>query len=237
LLIQGIHILNISKTWEKIVLAARVIATIENPADICVVSARQYGQRAALKFAQYTGAQAVAGRFVPGTLTNYITRAFKEPRLIIVSDPRTDHQPIKEASYVNIPTIALCDTDSPLQHVDIAIPTNNKAKHAIGLIYWLLAREVLRLRGTISRNKPWAVMTDMFFYRDTEDTENKEEGAAAAAALPDHNVYDQWGGDDTVNQINWDPTGQPPEGMSIPADSWGGEMAGQSWEGDGQWNN
>ncbi|KAK7977417.1 ribosome-associated protein (Rap-1) [Apiospora sp. TS-2023a] len=190
---DGVNVLNIGKTWEKIVLAARIIAAVDNPADICVISARPYGQRAVLKFASHTGSVAIAGRFTPGSFTNYITRSFKEPRLIIVTDPRTDAQAIKEASYVNIPVIALCDTDSPTEYVDCAIPTNNKGRHAIGTVWWMLAREVLRLRGTIfNRETPWDVMVDLYFYRDPElEAEEKGEeeklagvddvGAAAVA--------------------------------------------------------
>lgn len=49
-----------------------------------------------------------------GAFTNQIQKGFEEPRLLIVTDPRTDHQSIKEAAYMNIPVIAFCDTDSDL---------------------------------------------------------------------------------------------------------------------------
>lgn len=183
---DGVYILNLRKTWEKLLLAARAIAAIENPADVCVISARQYGQRAVLKFASYVGATPIAGRFTPGAFTNQFQAAFREPRLLVVTDPRLDHQPVTEASYVNIPVIAMCNTDSPLKFVDIGIPCNNKSSHSIGVMWWMLAREVLRLRGTISREVPWEVMVDLFFYRDPEEAEKEEQAAIEAkqAAAP-----------------------------------------------------
>ena len=64
---DGINIINLKKTWEKLVLAARAIAAIDNPADVFVVSSRPMAQRAVLKLARYIGATAIAGRFTPGT--------------------------------------------------------------------------------------------------------------------------------------------------------------------------
>lgn len=176
---DGNHLLHFGKTWEKLMLAARAIAAIDNPADVLVISARPFGQRAVLKFAQYTGAQFLAGRWTPGTLTNQKTKQFREPRLIVVTDPRIDHQALVEAAYVNIPTVALCDTDSPLQFVDIAIPCNNKGKMSIATLYWLLTREVLYLKALLNRGEKWSIPVDLFIWRDVEVEEKTTSGEPA----------------------------------------------------------
>lgn len=189
--LDGTNIIDLHKTWEKMLLAARIIAAIENPKDVTPISGRPFGTRAVLKFANHVGARPIAGRYTPGTFTNQIQKAFFEPRLLIVTDPRVDHQPVREASYVNVPTIALANTDSPLRYIDVAIPCNNTGVNFIGLMWWFLARETLRIRGTLTREVEWDVMVDLYFYRDPEDIEKEEqerlakEGAKAEAFQAD----------------------------------------------------
>lgn len=234
---DGINLINIGKTWEKLVLAARIIAPIA-PEDVVVISSRTYGHRAVLKFAANTGVHAIAGRFTPGAFTNYITRSFKEPRLIVVTDPRVDHQAIREASYVNIPVIAFCDTDAPLKYVDVAIPANNKGKHSIGLVWWLLCREVLRLKGTVPRTPDgWGIMVDMFFYRDPDEVEKDQQEAATKDTAVEQQGTADWdvvgtggatGAVAAAQEGGLDWSAEPADGAAGGTD-WAADTAGASW--------
>jgi len=230
----GTHLINIKYTWEKLLLAARAIVAVENPKDVCIISARTYGQRAVLKYASYTGALPIAGRFTPGAFTNHeIDTKFREPRLLIAIDPALDHQAISEASYVNLPVIALCNTDSSTTYVDIAIPCNNKSIKSIGLIVWMLAREVLRMRGTVSRQLKWEVMVDLFFHRDPEEVDKETKAAAEAAPI----AADPWNSVAPVPmqmepmQTFSAPVAAPPPvmgqvGAAAPTENW----ADASWD-------
>jgi small subunit ribosomal protein S2 len=84
---------------------------------------------------------------VSGSLTNPNIKTFIEPKLLVATDPTADKQAIKEASDMGIPILAICDTNTRIRNIDLVVPSNNKGKNALALIYWILTREVLRERG------------------------------------------------------------------------------------------
>lgn len=149
---DGLYVLDVQSTDKRIRMAAKFLAKYD-PANVLVVSARQYGQRPAQMFGKAAGAISKVGRFVPNTLTNPAFRGFIEPDVLITTDPSGDAQAVNEAVDVGIPVIALCDTNNMTSNVDLVIPTNNKGRKALTLIYWLLARQVLRERGEENRFK------------------------------------------------------------------------------------
>nr|XP_033711116.1 40S ribosomal protein SA-like [Tursiops truncatus] len=71
------------------------------------------------------------------------------------------------------------------------MPDPKKGAHSVGLMWWMIAREVLRMCGTISREHPWEVVCDLYFYRDPEETE-KEEQAAAEKAVTKEEFQGEW---------------------------------------------
>jgi len=143
---DGLYILDIRETDERIKTAAKFLNQFE-PGRILVVTSRQYGQFPASKFAETIGGIAATGRFIPGMLTNQNLDRYTEPAVLVVTDPIGDAQAIKEAVQSGIPIVALCDTNNMTSLVDLVIPTNNKGRKALSMIYYLLTREMLRLRG------------------------------------------------------------------------------------------
>ncbi|WP_319507027.1 30S ribosomal protein S2 [uncultured Methanolobus sp.] len=145
---DGLYVLDIQATDERIKLAAGFLAKYD-PQRVLVVSARQYGQFPAKMFAKAIGAKSMVGRFIPGILTNPKIENFYEPDVVIVTDPTGDAQVIKETVNIGIPVVALCDTNNMTSNVDLVIPTNNKGRKALSLVYWLLAREIAKANDSL----------------------------------------------------------------------------------------
>ncbi|MGA8855872.1 MAG: 30S ribosomal protein S2 [Candidatus Bathyarchaeia archaeon] len=158
---DGLFILNIGKTDEKIRLAARFIARFEE-GRVLIVSSRLYGKTPVEKFCGITKTVPIIGRFMPGLISNPLQPYHADPQVVMVTDPRADWQAIKEASSAGVPVIALCDTDNVFSGVDLAIPVNNKGRRALAMIYYLLARQVLRERGELAQDGAITVTVDDF---------------------------------------------------------------------------
>ena len=158
---DGLRILNVNLTSEKIVETANFLKEYE-PKDVLVVSARQYGWKPAKKFANTCGFKCIAGRFTPGRLTNPEMRHFIEPKVIVLTDPAADAQALREAINIKIPVIAMCDSNNLTNNIDVIIPGNNKGRRSLGLIYWLLSREILRIRGELGSDDDLEETVDDF---------------------------------------------------------------------------
>ena len=158
---DGLYVLDVKKTDERIRIASKFIARFD-PAKVLVVSARQYGQKPAKMFAKAIGAQVIAGRFVPGSLTNPILPNFIEPEVLFVTDPAADEQALKEALNVGIPIVGICDANNETKYVDLVIPSNNKGRRALATVYWLLTREVLKARGQIQSDEDFKMTVEEF---------------------------------------------------------------------------
>ena len=158
---DGLLVLDVKRTDERIRVAGKFLARFE-PSKVAAVATRLYAQEPVSKFCEVTGATPVPGRFIPGLLSNPLYPDRIEPEVLIVSDPKADAQAVKEAASVGIPVVALCSTDNEFTGVDLVIPTNNKGRRALAVIYWLLARQVLRERGELPSDKDLPLTVDDF---------------------------------------------------------------------------
>ena len=165
---DGLFVLDVKKTDERIRIVAKFLARFE-PSKIVVVAARLYGRSPVNRFCEVIGATPIVGRFVPGMLSNPLYPGHIEPSVVIVSDSKADVQAMKEASSVGIPIIALCSTDGDFCDIDLVIPTNNKGRRALAIVYWLLARQILREKSEIPPDGNLELSIDDFEVKMTRE--------------------------------------------------------------------
>ena len=169
---DGLFVLDVKKTDDRIRTAAKFLARFER-ARVAVAASRLYAHEPIKKFCELTGATPIIGRFIPGLLSNPQYSSRIDPEVILVSDPRADAQAVKEAGRVGIPIVALCSSDNEFAGVDLVIPTNNKGRRALAVIFWLLARQMLREKGELAPDKdPTATIEDFEAKISREDEED-----------------------------------------------------------------
>jgi small subunit ribosomal protein S2 len=171
---DGLFVLDVKKTDERIRVAAKFLARFD-PSKVIIVAARVYGSTPVRKFCDVTGATPIVGRFIPGLFSNplYVNRI--EPDIVMVSDPQADIQAVKEASDIGVPVVALCSTDNEFSDVDLVIPTNNKGRRALAVIYWLLARQIMREKGEIPPDGDISLSIEDFEVKLTREEKMEEE--------------------------------------------------------------
>merc|ERR1712096_326057 len=229
------NIIHGKKTWEKLLLAARAIAAVENPQDVFVFASRPYAQRAVLKFARYVGCSSIAGRFTPGAFTNQIQSAFREPRLLLITDPRVDHQPVTEGSYANVPIVAFANVDSPTKFIDMGMPD---------LFFYRDPEEIEKEEReraeaaaesqNIAKSADFVAPTKEEWGADEAVTDWAADGQAAAPAAPapaaiavpaaapaaTFQVTEDWAAQTETS--DWAAASAAPAEQAAPANTWGG---------------
>ncbi|MFW5865782.1 MAG: 30S ribosomal protein S2 [Nanoarchaeota archaeon] len=158
---DGLSVLNITQIDDRIRIAAQFLANFE-PEDILIVSRRENGWRPVKLFSKATGSKFFAGRYPPGVLTNPQLKNFVEAKVMFVTDAGPDKNAVKDAIKIGIPIIALCDTNNQVNNIDFVIPCNNKGKKSLGLVFWLLAKKYLELKGLKNEGQAFEYELDQF---------------------------------------------------------------------------
>ncbi|MGM0404593.1 MAG: 30S ribosomal protein S2 [Thermoplasmatota archaeon] len=158
---DGLFVLDVKKSDSRITSVAKLLSRYP-PERILLVSARQYGKKPIETFSEIVGTMSIAGRFIPGSLTNPSLHSFIEPEIMVVVDPAADRQAVREAVGIGIPIIGLVDTNNRLENIDVALPTNNKGRKALALVFWLLSREMAMIKGDIEKREEFPFEVEDF---------------------------------------------------------------------------
>ncbi|MFX1490019.1 MAG: 30S ribosomal protein S2, partial [Promethearchaeota archaeon] len=161
----GLYVIDLTKTDDRLRIAAKFLSKYieEGSERVIVTSVRRYGKEPVRKFCEVLGCKAVTERFIPGSLTNPLIDTYiKDASVVVIVDPHADKVILREAKLARIPVVSLFDTDDVLDGIDLAIPANNRGKKALGLAFWLLARQIMLELGKIASEEEFAYTLEEF---------------------------------------------------------------------------
>lgn len=190
---NGIHIIDIRQTVERLRLAADAISSIlETGGDAIFVGTKQQVKDIIIEEAERSGSHFVVERWVGGLLTNFSniskriqrfaeldnltsSEQFSElpekeqvrlmrlhrkmhklyqgvkkmdslPSMMFVVDPVKESTAVAEARRIDIPIVALIDTNGDPDVVDYPIPGNDEAMRSVRLVASTIAEAVMRIK-------------------------------------------------------------------------------------------
>lgn len=161
----GLYVIDLTQTDIRLKIAAKFLSKyVDEGSDrVIVCSVRRYGKEPVKRFCKALGCRAITTRFIPGSLTNPIIGTYiKDASIVVIVDPHADKVILREAQLARIPVVSLFDTDDTLTGIDLAIPANNRGKKALGLAFWLLARQIMLEIGKISSEDEFPYTLDEF---------------------------------------------------------------------------
>src|SRR3989344_5286971 len=118
---DGLHVLDLKKLDERLKAAGKMLSDAPDKNGVFIVSNKDNAKTAIQKFCGLTGFNALMGRFTPGRFTNPSRDDFVEPKLVLVVDPGMEKQAVREAFSINVPVIALCDTNNNPSMIDLIL--------------------------------------------------------------------------------------------------------------------
>ena len=118
------------------------------------------------------------------------------PELLIVVDTIREATAVKEANILNIPVLALADTNSDPDSIDFIVPANDDAVRAIKLLISTFAEAVIEGQGMRKADdlegaeQPMEEGSDFYYDEDKgEETDETYLGASTLAKLRDANLF------------------------------------------------
>ena len=143
---DGLAVLNTNLIDDKLREAIKFLLDFDAK-DIFIAGKREAVWPAVEKFAEATGIRAFMKKYPAGIITNLTLDTFFEPKLAIICDPWVDKNALHDSNLVQVPVLAICDTNNYAQGVTQMIAGNNKSRKSVGIILYILAREFLKAQG------------------------------------------------------------------------------------------
>ena len=139
---NGIYIIDLQKTVKKLEEAYLFVRDLSaEGGEVLFVGTKKQAGDSVKEEATRAGAHYVNARWLGG-----IKNMKKLPAALFIVDPRKEKIAVAEAKKLNIPIVAIVDTNCDPDEVDYVIPGNDDAIRAVKLIAGTIANAIIEGR-------------------------------------------------------------------------------------------